>query len=131
MIRRPDSANLLRAARRTLLDAVAPALSGAARYNALMVANAMAIVLRDLDAGDNAEREELALFEALYGTETVDRAGAGDAARLDALGRRLAAEIRDGKWDDASPALMALLRARVRAKLARSNPNFLAASDGS
>jgi hypothetical protein len=55
----PLGVDLLVIARQTLLDAVIPALSGDARFKALMVANAMAIALREqsapaFDAGDLA-----------------------------------------------------------------------------
>ena len=45
---RPNGADLLAVARRSLLDEVAPALKGQPRYVALMVANAIGIASREL-----------------------------------------------------------------------------------
>lgn len=129
MTRQPDTAEILAAARQSLLDEVVPQLSGGGKYAALMVASALATALRDLDAGGNAEEEELALFRALYGDEAVAAAGAEPGAALAGLNRRLAGEIRAGTWDAAPAALRTLLLGRARLRLARSNPKYLAGID--
>lgn len=129
MKQRPDTAGLLEAARRELLETLVPQLSGGEKYAALMVASALATALRDLEAGDDGDREELALFRALYGGEAIAAAGSDQAAALQALNRRLAAELRVGKWDAMPEALQMLLFGQVRLRLARSNPKYLADLD--
>lgn len=129
MRQRPDTAALLRAARQALLDEVVPQLSSRAKYAALMVASAMATAGRDLDSGQAPAGEELALFRALYGAEAVAAAGDDPDAALLALNRRLAKEIREGKWDGIPDGLKALLIGQVRLRLARTNPKYLGELD--
>lgn len=73
---RPDAAELLAVARKTLLEELVPALPEEKRYQALMIANALAIAGRALAA---PPAEDLAGLEALAGEI---RAGQhdGDAA---------------------------------------------------
>ena len=129
MRQRPDTAGLLEAARRELLETLVPQLSGGTKYAALMVASALATALRELEGGGEGDSEELALFRALYGDETVAAAGSDPAAALQALNRRLAAELRAGEWDVMPEALRSLLFRQVRQRLARSNPKYLADLD--
>jgi hypothetical protein len=82
MTDRPAGADLLDAARRTLLDEIVPKLEGIPRFHALMVANALQIVGREL----------------AHGESPVDFACSPAAART------LVAAIRDGRRD-AEPAL--------------------------
>ena len=91
---RPDGTELLRQARATLLEDLLPGLPEDRRYEALMVASAMAIAARELAFREDREAERDAL-------ETILRAAAGQdiAQALDSLLRRLAAEIREGKQD--------------------------------
>lgn len=125
MTRRPDTATLLEAARRALIDEAAPGLSGGQKYQVLMAANAIAITLRDLAGDETADATELDLFGRLYGVEQVEAAGEDTATRLAELNRRLCGEIRDGRWDESSQPLTDLLLHQVRSRLSRSNPKFL------
>ena len=59
---RPNGADLLAVARRSLLNEVAPALTGSTRYVALMVANAMGIASRELEEADRFERAQRAVL---------------------------------------------------------------------
>ncbi len=118
---RPGGAELLRQARRSLLDDLLGALPEDRRYEALMVASAMAIVARELEAGEQRDAERLAL-EALLGQGP----GADLDEALQSLRRRLAEEIRAGKRD-AAPELHALLERDARLRLAISNPKLLPA----
>lgn len=129
MKRRPDTPELLEAARRALLSEVVPVLSGGVKYAALMVASAIATAQRDLAPDGSAGEQELALFRALYGATAVEAAGADPATALPALNRRLAAELRAGEWDAMPETLEALLLGRARLRIARSNPAYLAALD--
>lgn len=124
MSRRPDTATLLQAGRRAVLDLIEPGMPGDRKYRMLMVANAFAIALRDLAGGDAPDETELELFELLYGAGRVTAAGKDSATRLVVLNRRLAGEIRDGQWDELSQPLMELLLHQVRTRIARSNPKY-------
>ncbi|MGU3468462.1 DUF6285 domain-containing protein [Methylobacterium sp. C33D] len=86
----PAGAALLAVARQSLLDEVAPALSGRQRYVLLMAANAMGVVMREIaQAGAAAGAWERALGAATSPAELVAaiRAGRrdGDAALHAAL----------------------------------------------
>ncbi len=63
-IEQPTPADLLGTARRLLLDDIAPGLDGAARYKALMIANAMAIAARAAQHGPLAELPDAARISA-------------------------------------------------------------------
>lgn len=116
---RPEGAELLRLARRSLLDDLLGALPEDKRYEALMVASAMAIALRELEAGEQRDAERLAL-EAVVGPGREEDL---DAVLL-SLRRRLAEEIRAGKRD-AAPEIYELLQRDARTRLALSNPKLL------
>jgi len=88
---RPDGAELLTVARATLLEDLLPELPPARRYDALMIANAMAMAQRELEA-----------------RPTVDERGAL---------KHLASELRAGKRDGDQETYGGLLEscmARVR-----------------
>jgi hypothetical protein len=102
MADRPDARDLLDIARRTFVDSLLPALPPDRRYEGLMLANALAIALRELEAPPQADAEQ---------------------------DRRLAAEIRAGRYDAAGPereAVARQLRQRATARVAASNPKALA-----
>jgi hypothetical protein len=116
----PSGEALLDVARRLLLDELVPLLPAERRYDALMIANAMAIAareLRDAGAGSAAAARHLTAFYGMAADDT-------DPA---ALRRRLVADIRAGRFDDgaARDRLLALLRAELRSRLAISNPRAL------
>lgn len=141
---RPTAEELLAAVREYLLTEVAPsAADHRSRFRALIAANVVAIVRRELgtyDAGVRTERE-LAEIASLVGEESGSRsaAGADGDAHADAgaqagprgalveANRRLAQWIRDGAADSGEPAraARALVRSQVEGKLAVSNPGYL------
>jgi hypothetical protein len=99
-LEQPEAQDLLATARRVILDEIAPGLAGDARFKALMVANAIAIALRETPA---AQAEIAACVAAL-----------GDV-------RSLIADIRSGGRDPGTAlhaqtvaALTALAEARCR-----------------
>ena len=96
---KPFGAALLDVARQTLLQEIAPGLEGARRYAALMVANAMGIVGREIEQQSLVER---VWREALSRVEE-------DGADLDVSAIRLVRAIRDGEHD-ADAALHAALQ---------------------
>jgi hypothetical protein len=114
----PDGAALLVAARRLLLEELLPLLPAERRYDGLMIGNAVAIAARELadhGAAAHAAAERLAAF---YG----EPGGAPGP-----LERRLAAEIRAGRYDagERRSALLALLRAEVGGRVRMANPKAL------
>ncbi len=111
---RPNGAELLAEAWRVLSEELASGLSGEQRYQALLAAAAVAMVRRELEAGDAPQAEERRALAALLG-ETGD---------LAALNRSLAAAIRAGRYD-AAPEVHKLLLDSVMARVRESNPKAL------
>jgi hypothetical protein len=98
----PDPPDLLAIARETLLRDIRPQLNDEGRHAAAMIANAMAIAARALEAAD----------------ESPDRRHE----------RQLAADIRAGRYDlrdERQRAMLEELRASVIARLRISNPKSL------
>lgn len=117
MLERPDASGLLETARDALLRELLPHLPEAKRFEARMVANAMAIARREIPA-DTAPA--LVRLRALM--------GAPPDAPPDALLRRLAAEIRSGERDPGRPgsaAAAGALAELTRLRCAVSNPRAL------
>lgn len=126
MNNRPDGADLLRVARKLLREELADLIPREQRYEALMVANAMAIAERESEAGDRDLQEELRMLTELYGEEAAGRAGTGLREKVANLNRRLAKDIRAGVLDGAcAPGVRVLLKAQVLARLRVSNPKYL------
>lgn len=122
---RPNARDLLEIAREVLQQKLLPRLPDAARYDALMVANALANAERELAAGEApllAERERLA---AIYGEPAEPAAGPALEAALDRLNRRLVADIRAGRFDGDAAVQRHLLAVAVDA-VRESNPKYLA-----
>src|SRR4051812_46917401 len=120
-----------RAAARDAFNAeIVPALPAAQRYNGLMVASALAIVLRELEAGEAPARAEHDRLVALLRDAAPETPAAdGLLAALRAYNRSLAAGIRAGSFDGAGrAALCEHLRRTTEEKLAVSNPKALHAS---
>jgi hypothetical protein len=117
---RPDGAELLHQARSVLLDELAGELPESRRYDVLMVASAMAMAARELEAGQGRKAERAAL-EALLGPASERDL---DAALGD-LNRSLAAEIRAG-GRDGDPRVHEVLGRDAAARFALSNPKLLA-----
>lgn len=126
MYERPTAAELLESARQVLLEDLLPALPPERKYEALMLANVMALTLRELDAGDLAVARQLRRLEALYSQSFQAIAGASEAERLALLEKRLAQDIRAGRFDDSpgGPLREALL-AMTQERLRISNPKYL------
>lgn len=126
---RPAGAELLAEARRTLLEVLLPLLPAERRYDGLMVANAMAIVARELDAREPGTREMLAaLLAALQQPEPSGEPPSAPEETLARLEARLARDIRGGRYDaddDRRAAVRRYLQAATIARLRLSNPKLL------
>ena len=123
---RPDARNLLETARNALISDVLPALPAGSRYTVLMIANAMAIALREMDAGDAPLHAEAERLRALLPECGEAPAGAPLREVVQGYNRRLIEAIHGGRFDEAErAALLAHLRRTTEAKLAVSNPKML------
>lgn len=124
----PDGAELLRVAQKVLRERLMRGITEDQRYEALMVANAMAIAARELMAGESDLREELRMLTQLYGDTTVGESGNSMKEKVTSLNKRLARDIRSGVLDGAcAQGVRALLKAQVTARLRVSNPKYLKA----
>ncbi len=124
----PDGVELLRVAQKVLREQLLPGVSKEQRYQALMVANAMAIAARELEAGESDLREELRMLTELYGDTVVGESGNSIKEKVAALNKRLARDIRAGVMDGAcAQGVRALLKAQVTSRLRISNPKYLKA----
>ncbi|WP_118134754.1 DUF6285 domain-containing protein [Oceanicella sp. SM1341] len=110
----PEAADLIATALEVYRAELMPELPEAARYRGLMVANALAIALRQVEAGEAPLRAEVERLAALR-PEDPDQA-------------RFAADIRAGRYDPGTPdhaAAAAHLAALAREKAAESAPRAL------
>lgn len=111
---RPTSKELLDEAYRLLREELAPKLSGGDRFQALMVASAVGMAARELDAGEAPLRRERELLASVLGEEDD----------LAAQNAKLAAELRDGRLSGDDATYAALLEI-AEAKLREVNPKAL------
>lgn len=119
---RPRGDELLAAARKLLREQVLPALPAPHRHGLLMSLNAMSIAERQLQYGEQPERDEHAALHQLLGDTGLS---------ADAANRGLARRLRTGAGDPGQPqraALLAHLRAAGRQRLLESNPKALPAA---
>lgn len=121
MINQPAGHDLLAIARRTLLDAIVPALPADKTYDALMIANAMAMAMRELEQGARDPEAELVhAFLQQNGLPATPQATNPEA--------HLAQLIRQQRIPASLQAnLHGLLQALARTKLGLSNPKYLKA----
>ncbi len=116
MINQPGTRDLLAEARQVLLDSVAAELTGERKYQALMVANAMGMAIRELEQREPEQTDRTVrafLAERCLG----DTASESEAD--------LALAIRERRLDGADPALRSVLRTLTEARLRINNPGFL------
>jgi len=122
----PDAIKLLAIARATLLDKLLPHIPEELRYDALMIANAMAIAVREQANGAAAVQAELARLRGLFDERAKPLASGALDGALDGYRKRLATDIRNGRFDGAErAALLAHLAQTAADELAISNPKAL------
>ncbi|HKA42779.1 MAG TPA: DUF6285 domain-containing protein [Burkholderiales bacterium] len=123
---RPDARNLLQTARGALVADLLPALPEALRYTALMIANAMAIAQREIEAGDARLRDEHDRVCSLLGERPRTPAAGALHGVLEDYNRRLARAIRAGRFDGKERAAMLdHLQRTTTEKLGVSNPKLV------
>jgi len=93
-----------------------------------MVANAIAIASRELAMGHTAEVAALARLDILYGTLPREITGSALRDAIAQYERRLAQDIRAGRFDaddERQRALLEYLQENVAVRLRISNPRSL------
>lgn len=118
---RPLGAELLDIARTTLREKLLKSLPAELHYEALMIANAMAIAGRQLEFGEQPEREELAGLTKLLNETAKPENLRSELVRLNKL---FAQKIRVGEFDQSADAKAALWAAAVQ-KCKESAPKAL------
>lgn len=119
MINNPDIHDLLTEARQVLMNSLTPDLTGARKYEALMIANAMGMAIRELGQSEQARVEE------------ADRAvSAFLEARSEPIHNveceaSLAEAIRERRLDGRDKALREVLRTLTEARLGVNSPGYL------
>lgn len=125
----PTGDQLLETAREILREEVLPILPANKRYAALMIANAMAIAMRELDRADDHDREELASLGGILATPAAapGLSSASLARTLDEGNRALCQLIRGGGADagQAHDAVWQHLLQATRNRVSISNPKYL------
>jgi uncharacterized protein DUF6285 len=127
---RPTAVELLGAVRDFLERDVLPDLEGRKRFHALVAANVLTIVARELDEEETAMVAEWQRLRDLLGVDERIPPGrvAGLRAALRELTGRLVDRIRAGDADGGSfgDAVRAHVRMTVVEKLRIANPKYLA-----
>ncbi|MGH7067246.1 MAG: DUF6285 domain-containing protein [Acetobacteraceae bacterium] len=119
----PGGAVLLGIARAKLLGELLPSLPPEHLYTARMIANAMAIAARELGSDPAAIDQEAGRRMAeLY--RLAGLASPPPGREAEEMERRLAADIRAGRFDAAGPALRTLLEWQVEQRLRLANPKL-------
>ena len=112
MREQPSGKDLLDIARDVLREDLIPALPENKRYPALMIANAMAIVMRQIEAGEEGSIEEQKTLGNLLNEE----------GSLEHLNTTLARRIRNGQADGAE--IWQALHDVAVGKVGESNPRY-------
>src|SRR5262245_44268576 len=125
---RPTVLELLAAVRGFLEDDLVPSLEGRRRFHALVAANVLAVVERELAGEEEQLARQWERLAGLSGLDPTARPQALGALRAEVrnLETRLAERIRAGGVDagDAAARVRAHVRATVLEKLAVANPRF-------
>ncbi len=113
---RPDPVILVRTVAETLREKLMPQLSGSAAFEARVAANALDLVVRQLERGAAADAAEVQRLEALL----------GHGGALADLNGELCARIADATIAADDPRLKAHLWAITLDKLAVDQPGYAA-----
>ncbi|MGA8803353.1 MAG: DUF6285 domain-containing protein, partial [Solirubrobacterales bacterium] len=112
---RPTAPELLESVAEYLFGELRPEVPHEQRFKVLVAANVCAVVAREIRAGEEPDREDLALFNELLGEKVDDVHGAAVE-----LSRRL----RAGELDDHIDELAPRLEEHVRRKLEIARPGY-------
>jgi len=126
---RPTALELLAAVRGFLEEDLGPALEGRRRFHALVAANVLRILERELGGEEELLGRQWERLAALFDVDASEKPQATSALRtaVRELETRLAERIRSGDADagDFARRVRAHVRATVVEKLAVANPRFL------
>lgn len=123
MKHRPHPQALLEEARQVLKESVIPELDGQRKYDALMVANAIGMVARELNEQNSAQATATEGAVDEFVAQNASKAALKQGA--DIPEQALADLIREREVAVTDPTLLALLRALTDARLAVNNPGYL------
>jgi Domain of unknown function (DUF6285) len=112
---RPTAPELLDAVAEYLFAELRPEVPKEQRFRVLVAANVCAVVARELRAGDEPGKEDLALFGELLGHEVDD---------VHAAAAELSEKLRSGALDDRLGELTPRLADHVRRKLDVARPGY-------
>ena len=112
---RPTAPELLESVAEYLFGELRQEVSREQRFRVLVAANVCAVVAREIRAGEEPDREDLALFNELLGEETTD---------VHAAATELSRRLRAGELDDRMDELVPRLEEHVRRKLAIARPGY-------
>ena len=115
MIDNPNGAEMLGAVARYLRETLLPKLPPDAVFHTRVAANAVDLVRRQLELGEQLHTEELARLHALLGSSE---------GTLEDLNRRLSEGIASGALGERTPGLMEHLWATTMAKMAVDQPAY-------
>ena len=110
----PSMRELVDAVREFLETKAMPELKGHTAFHARVAANALAIVVRELDESPKSGQEEKARLRGLLAKDGT----------LDELNRELCKRIRSGKFTIATPGLAEHLEKTTRDKVAIDQPGY-------
>ncbi|HTW33239.1 MAG TPA: DUF6285 domain-containing protein [Rhizomicrobium sp.] len=114
MMDQPSMRELVDAVREFLETKAMPELKGHTAFHARVAANALAIVVRELDQSPRSGQEELARLRGLLAKDGT----------LDELNRELCKRIRSGKFTMQTPGLIEHLEKTTRDKVAIDQPGY-------
>jgi hypothetical protein len=112
---RPTAPELLESVAEYLVGELRPEVPREQRFKVLVAANVCAVVAREIRAGDAPDREDLALFSELLGSEADD---------VHAAAAELSRRLRTGELDDRIDELAPRLEEHVRRKLEIARPGY-------
>lgn len=112
----PSVSELVQAVKNFIDDTAAPNLKGHAAFHARVASNALATVLRDLDARPHQEAEEEERLRALL--------DAPADSNLETLNRMLSEKIKSGEFNLLTPGLFAHLKATTIAQVEIDQPRY-------
>lgn len=119
MINKPDIDDLLTEARKVLMNSLTPDLTGARKYEALMIANAMGMAIRELGQSERARVKEADLATSAFLAALSEP---DDNVECEAS---LAEAIRKRRVDGRDKTLREVLRTLTEARLGINSPGYL------
>jgi hypothetical protein len=112
---RPTAPELLDAVAEYLFAELRPEVPREQRFKVLVAANVCAVVAREIRAGDEPDRDDVALFRELLGQDF------GDAREAAA---ELSRRMRSGELDDRIDEIAPRLEEHVRRQLEIARPGY-------